>query len=37
MKYGKASNEFTMQPVSGKAVPMKAGQTLHITLAEGPQ
>lgn len=37
MEYGRTLFELTMQPVSGKAVPVKAGQTLHITLAEGPQ
>lgn len=37
MKYGKPLFDLTMQPVSGKAVPVKAGQTLHITLVEGPQ
>lgn len=37
MIYGRSLFELTMQPVSGKAVPVKAGQTLHITLAEGPQ
>jgi uncharacterized protein YcgI (DUF1989 family) len=37
MDYGKSVLDLTMQPVSGKAVPLKAGQTLHITLVEGPQ
>ena len=37
MEYGQSLLQFTMQPVSGKAVPLKAGQTLHITLVEGPQ
>ncbi|HEX7054530.1 MAG TPA: urea carboxylase-associated family protein [Burkholderiales bacterium] len=37
LQYGKAGFEHVMQPVSGKAVPVKAGETLHITLLEGPQ
>lgn len=37
MKYGDTLVDLTLQPVSGKALPVKAGQTLHITLTEGPQ
>jgi uncharacterized protein YcgI (DUF1989 family) len=37
MNYGNSLTQFRLEPVSGKALPLKAGQTLHITLAEGPQ
>jgi uncharacterized protein YcgI (DUF1989 family) len=37
MNYGSSITRFRLEPVSGKALPVRAGQTLHITLAEGPQ
>jgi uncharacterized protein YcgI (DUF1989 family) len=37
MNYGDVLVDLRLEPVSGKALPLKAGQTLHITLAEGPQ
>lgn len=36
-RYGTTLHEEVLQPVTGRALPMKAGQTLHITLVEGPQ
>ena len=36
-KYGDATYSDVMQPVTGRAIPLKAGQTLHITLVEGAQ
>lgn len=35
--YGDTIFEHVMEPVTGKAVPLEPGQTLHITLIEGPQ
>lgn len=35
--FGEVTYQDVMQPVTGRAIPMKAGQTLHITLTEGPQ
>lgn len=35
--YGETLHDEVLQPVTGRALPMKAGQTLHITLVEGPQ
>lgn len=35
--FGEILHEEVLQPVTGRAIPMKAGQTLHITLIEGPQ
>ncbi len=37
MEYGTSLESFRLEPVTGKALPVRAGQTLHITLAEGPQ
>lgn len=37
MAYGNTVFEQVLQPVTGRAVPVLAGQTLHITLIEGPQ
>ena len=37
MDYGTTLESLRLEPVTGKAIPLKAGQTLHITLAEGPQ
>lgn len=37
MNYGRERFREVLQPVSGRALPMKAGETLHITLVEGPQ
>ena len=37
MEYGNTLKSMRLEPVTGKAIPLKAGQTLHITLAEGPQ
>ena len=36
-RYGNALHDEILQPVTGRALPMKAGQTLHITLIDGPQ
>lgn len=35
--YGKVVYEEVLEPVTGRAAPVKLGQTLHITLLEGPQ
>lgn len=35
--YGKVVYEEILEPVTGRAVPVKLGQTLHVTLIEGPQ
>lgn len=35
--YGDVAYSDVMQPVTGRAIPLKAGQTLHITLVEGAQ
>ncbi len=35
--YGKVIHDEILKPVTGRAVPLRAGQTLHITLVEGPQ
>lgn len=37
LNYGDTRFEQVLQPVSGRAVPVMAGETLHITLLEGPQ
>lgn len=37
MNYGRERFREVLQPVSGKALPMKAGETLHISLVEGAQ
>lgn len=37
MKYGTVRYREVLQPVSGKALPLVAGETLHISLIEGPQ
>lgn len=36
-KYGPVRYEEILEPVTGRAVPMHLGETLHITLIEGPQ
>ncbi len=36
-KLGGKRLELTLEPVSGKAVPLRAGQVLRISLPEGPQ
>src|SRR5690625_1542317 len=36
-KFGEIIFDDVMQPVTGRAIPMKAGQTLHISLVDGPQ
>lgn len=35
--YGKIVHEEVLEPVTGRALPVELGQTLHITLIEGPQ
>ena len=37
IEFGATLHDEILQPVTGRAVPLKAGQTLHITLVEGPQ
>ena len=35
--YGDIIHEEILEPVTGRALPMKLGQTLHVTLIDGPQ
>jgi uncharacterized protein YcgI (DUF1989 family) len=35
--YGDVLYDEVLQPVTGRALPVRAGQTLHLTLIEGPQ
>ena len=37
LHYGEERFSEVLQPVTGRAVPMQIGETLHITLVDGPQ